>query len=420
MARASRLSWTTRAALELEYRQRNKAKPKPKTWREIARPNQLEPSGLWSVWLILAGRGWGKTRTGAEWLREQKERAPYLRIVAPTFADARDVCVEGESGLKRICAPGELATWNRSMGEGEFSNGSRFKVFSGAEPERLRGPQSYADWYDELGAWQYAQDTWDMAMMGLRLGTHPRAVVTTTPRPLAVLRELLTRADVHVTRGTTYENRANLADVFFQNIVSRYEGTRLGRQEIDAELLDDVPGALWTRAMIDGHRVTTIPALTRVVVAVDPAATSNDTSDEAGIVGAGKAERSGYVLEDRTMRGTPAQWASEAIAMYHRLKANVIIAEANNGGEMVKFVINSIDPTVPVELVWAAQGKQTRAEPVSALYEQGRMHHVGTLAALEDEMASWLPLEGKSPNRIDALVWAAFGLGLTQRGGVGP
>lgn len=397
-----------------------KATVAPNDWRTLARPEQIHPPGDWSLWLILAGRGWGKTRTGAEWFREQAKHAPIMRIVAPTFADARDVCVEGESGLKRICGAGELVKWNRSMGEGEFGNGAKFKVFSGAEPDRLRGPQSYADWYDELGVWQYATDTWDMAMLGLRLGQHPRAVITTTPKPIKILRDLITRADVHITRGSTYENRANLAPSFFANIISRYTGTRLGRQEIDAEILDDMPGALWARASIDSNRVTTLPALSRIVVAIDPAATSNDTSDEAGIIGAGaSAEKHGYILEDKTRRGTPVQWASEAIAMYHRLKANCIVAEANNGGEMVKTVINGVDPSVPVKLVWASKSKQTRAEPASMLYEQGRCHHVGTLAELEDEMCGWVPMEGKSPNRIDALVWALADLKLIKSGGEG-
>jgi phage terminase large subunit-like protein len=350
----------------------------------------------------------------------QAKRFPILRIVAATFADARDVCIEGESGLKRICGPDEIVTWNRSMGEGEFRNGARFKIFSGAEPERLRGPQSYADWYDELRAWPYIQETWDMAMLGLRLGRHPRAAVTTTSRPHALFRKLQERPDVHITRGSTHDNKANLAETFFQNIVNQYEGTRLGRQELYAELLDDTPGALWQRAQIDAQRTATVPKLTRIIVAVDPSATSSDTSDEAGIVAAGRGtDNHGYTLEDRTLRGTPLQWAREAIAMYHRLKANEIVAEANNGGEMVRTIIQSVDPGVPVRLVWAAQGKQTRAEPVSMLYEQGRAHHVGTLPALEDEMCSWTPYDGKSPNRIDALVWAYYGLGLTETGKVG-
>lgn len=389
-------------------------------WSLIARPEQLPPAGEWSLWLILAGRGWGKTRTGAEWFRAQAERVPLLRIIAPTFADARDTCVEGPAGLRGICAPGELVKWNRSIGEGEFRNGARFRVFSGAEPERLRGPQSYADWYDELGAWAYPLATWDMAMMGLRLGTLPQAVITTTPRPLPLFRQIVGRPDARVTRGSTYDNRANLAESFFRDIVTRYEGTRLGRQELNAELLEDVPGALWTVTTIDAGRVAVMPDMTYVAVGVDPSATSKDTSDEAGIVVAGRsADRQGYVLGDYSLRGTPLQWAREAVAAYHRHHANAIVAEGNNGGEMVTTIIKSIDPAVPVELVWAAEGKRTRAEPVSALYEQGRAHHVGTFAALEDEMTTWIPQEGRSPNRIDALAWAFDKLGLTYRGKAG-
>lgn len=389
-------------------------------WSLIARPEQLPPAGDWSIWLILAGRGWGKTRTGAEWLRAQAERVPILRIIAPTFADARDTCVEGPAGLRGICAPGELVKWNRSIGEGEFRNGSRFRVFSGAEPERLRGPQSYADWYDEMGAWAYPMPTWDMAMMGLRLGLQPQAVITTTPRAMPLFRQLLGRPDVVTTRGTTYDNRANLAESFFRDIVARYEGTRLGRQELSAEILEDVPGALWKLAQIDAGRLTTAPDLAYIVVGVDPAATSSDTSDEAGVIVAGRdADKRGYVLGDYTRRGTPLQWATEAVTAYHRHKANVIVAEANNGGEMVSTIIRSVDSAVNVKLVWAADGKRTRAEPVSMLYEQGRAHHVGTFATLEDEMSNWVPLEGKSPNRVDALAWAFHELGLTVSGRAG-
>lgn len=387
------------------------------SWRKVARPEQIEPSGDWSTWLILAGRGWGKTRTGAEWFREQAKQSPFMRIIAPTFADARDVCVEGESGLKRICLPGELVLWNRSMGEGEFRNGSRFKVFSGAEPERLRGPQSYADWCDELGAWAYPRATWDMAQMGLRLGQHPRAVVTTTPRPNDVIRELLKLGSTHVTKGTTYDNRANLAPSFFASIVSRYEGTRLGRQELNAELLEDVPGTLWVREWIDRLRVTGVPKLVRIVVAIDPSAGSKDSSDEAGIVVVGKGDdKHGYVLGDYTLRGTPSQWASEAIAAYHRHNADRIIAEVNNGGEMVETVLRGVEggEAIPYTSVHASDSKRTRAEPVSALYEQNRIHHVGIFSALEDEQCNWIPSEGKSPNRIDALVWAVTELGFTK------
>nr|ASV43914.1 hypothetical protein [Hot spring virus BHS1] len=349
-------------------------------------------------------------------------RFPIMRIIAPTFADARDVCVEGESGLRAVCQPGELVTWNRSIGEGEFRNGARFKVFSSEEPERLRGPQSYADWCDELCAWSYPRATWDMAQMGLRLGKHPRVVVTTTPRPNDVIRELLALPTTHVTRGTTYENRANLAPSFFNSIISRYEGTRLGRQEINAELLEDVAGALWMRDWIDRSRVSTMPELVRIVVAIDPSAGSKDSSDETGIVVVGKGiDGHGYVLGDYTLRGTPSQWASEAIAAYHRHRADRIIAEVNNGGEMVETVLRGIEGgrNIPYTAVHAADGKRTRAEPVSALYEQGKIHHVGVFVALEDEQCSWVPGEGRSPNRVDALVWAITGLHLTQMSDVG-
>lgn len=392
-----------------------------KPWRSIARPDQILPAGDWLTWLILAGRGWGKTRTGAEAVREWSKDSPRISIIAPTYADARDTCVEGDSGLKTICDPGEIEKWNRSLGELEFRNGCKVKLFSSDEPERLRGPQHYKLWADELGAWKYPRETWDMAMFGLRLGVKPQAIVTTTPKPIDVIRELLAKATTHVTKGNTYANRANLAASFFEQIVSRYEGTRLGRQEINAELLEDVPGALWTRDMVDRNRVSAIPELLYVVVGVDPATTSRDTSDEAGIVVAGKgADGHGYVLADYTMRGRPREWASEAISAFNKHKANMVVAEGNNGGEMVEDVISLLCksdgiPKPAYEMVWAAEGKRTRAEPASALYEQNECHHVGSLTQLEDEQCSWVPLEGASPNRIDALVWALHKLGLIKQ-----
>lgn len=302
----------------------------------------------------------------------------------------------------------------------EFASGATAKLFSADKPDRLRGPQHHALWADELAAWRYARETWDMAMFGLRLGDDPRAIVTTTPRPIATLRQIMTDANTAMTRATSYDNRANLAPAFFEKIVKRYEGTRLGRQELMAELIDDVPGALWMLSQIDACRVTAAPELNYIVVAVDPSATSTDTSDEAGIVVAGRsAERHGYTLADYTRRGTPLQWATAAVEAYHRHGANVIVAEANNGGEMVSTIIRSVDAGVPVKLVWAADGKRTRAEPVSMLYEKNIAHHVGALSKLEDEMTSWVPLEGRSPNRIDALVWAYHELGLAGSGKVG-
>ena len=378
-----------------------------KKWREIARPEQIAPPGDWSVWLILAGRGWGKTRTGAEWFREQAQNVPLLRIIAPTYADARDTCVEGESGLKAICEPGELVKWNRSMGEGEFKNGARFKVFSGEEPERLRGPQSYADWCDELAAWQYSQATWDMAMFGLRLGENPQACVTTTPKPVQVVRDLLKAPTTHITRGSTYDNRANLAPSFFTQIIAKYEGTRLGRQELNAELLEDTPGALWQRGQLELLRVDAAPPLQRIVVAIDPAATSHEGSDETGIVVAGRsADKQGYLLEDASGRYTPDQWARVAIDLYHKHRADRIVYETNQGGEMVEHTLRTVWSAAPLKGVNASKSKQARAEPISALYEQGKVHHVGAqFAQLEDQLCNWLPGD-KSPDRLDAMVWA--------------
>ena len=378
-----------------------------KRWRETARAEQLAPAGDWSVWLILAGRGWGKTRTGAEWFREKAQTVPMLRIIAPTYADARDVCVEGESGLKAICEPGELVKWNRSMGEGEFKNGARFKVFSGEEPERLRGPQSYADWCDELAAWQYSQATWDMAMFGLRLGKNPQACVTTTPKPVQVIRDLLKAPTTFITRGSTYDNRANLAPSFFTQIIAKYEGTRLGRQELNAELLEDTPGALWQRGQLELLRVDAAPLLQRIVVAIDPAATSREGSDETGIVVAGRsAEKQGYLLEDASGRYTPDQWARVAIDLYHKHRADRIVYETNQGGEMVEHTLRTVWSAAPLKGVNASKSKQARAEPISALYEQGKVHHVGAqFAQLEDQLCNWLPGD-KSPDRLDAMVWA--------------
>lgn len=385
-----------------------------KRWRETARAEQLAPAGDWSVWLILAGRGWGKTRTGAEWFREQAQNVPLLRIIAPTYADARDTCVEGESGLKAICEPGELVKWNRSIGEGEFKNGARFKVFSGEEPERLRGPQSYADWCDELAAWQYSQATWDMAMFGLRLGKNPQACVTTTPKPVQVIRDLLKAPTTFITRGSTYDNRANLAPSFFTQIIAKYEGTRLGRQELNAELLDDTPGALWNRAMIETLRVAKAPEMQRIVVAIDPAVTSTNGSDETGLVVAGLGtDGHGYVLQDASGRYSPDAWARRAMQLYHAWQADRIVYETNQGGEMVEYTLRTMEQTLPLRGVHASKNKQARAEPISALYEQSRMHHVGAeFAQLEDQLCNWVPGD-KSPDRLDALVWAFTELMLT-------
>jgi predicted phage terminase large subunit-like protein len=384
-------------------------------WASIARPNQLPPSGDWRVWLLLAGRGFGKTRTGAEWVIERagSGQAKRLALVAPTASDARDVMVEGESGILMISPPWFTPLYEPSRRRLTWPNGAIATTYSADEPERLRGPQHDAAWCDECGSWRFPE-AWDMLMFGLRLGTDPRVVVTTTPRPTKLIRELLGRAgkDVVVTRGSTYENRANLAAVFFDQIVRKYEGTRLGRQELDADVLEDVPGALWCREAIEAVRHQKALDLVRIVVAIDPAATSGEDADETGIIVAGKDPAGhGYVLADASGRYAPTEWAKTAIALYRAHHADRIVAEVNNGGEMVEATLRMVDPNVPFTSVRASRGKVVRAEPVAALYEQGRVHHVGAFAKLEDQMCSFTTdfdrsRAGYSPDRVDALVWA--------------
>lgn len=373
------------------------------------------PSGDWFVWLILAGRGWGKTRTGAECVRAWARDNEYVNIIGPTADDARDVMIEGESGILAICPRWERPVYRKSARALLWPNGAKTLVFTADEPERLRGKQHMKLWADELGAWRYAEEAWNQAMLGLRLGGNPQAVVTTTPKPTKLIKSLAQDPRNHVTRGTTYENRANLAPGFYDYVITRYEGTRLGRQELNAEILDDNPLALWKRADIDRLRVREAPEMARVVVAIDPSATGRESSDEAGIVVAGLGgDGHGYVLADGSLRASPHAWASVAVRLYHQYRADCIVAETNNGGEMVELTLRTVDPHVPYRGVYASRGKRTRAEPVAALYEQGRAHHVGNFAALEDEMCDWVPGD-PSPNRMDALVWALTALMLHER-----
>ncbi len=368
------------------------------------------------MWLLLAGRGFGKSRTGAEWVREQVEsgRSRRIALVAPTAADVRDVMIEGESGLLAICPPWNMPVYESSKRRLTWPNGAIATTYSAEEPDRLRGPQHDAAWCDEVAAWRYPE-TWDMLMFGLRLGVDPRCVVTTTPKPIPIIRNLLKNPTTAITRGSTYENRANLAEAFFEQIVAQYEGTRLGRQELYAEVLDDVEGALWTRALIDQHRVKVAPELKRIVVAIDPAITASDDSDETGIVVAGLGvDNHGYALDDLSLRASPDGWARRAVEAYHARKADRIVAEVNQGGDMVEYTIRTVDPRASIKKVHAARGKQTRAEPIVALYEQGRIHHVGVLPQLEEQMCNWVP-GMDSPDRMDAAVWAFTELMLGQR-----
>jgi phage terminase large subunit-like protein len=380
-------------------------------WEEVARPNQLEPEGDWLIWLILSGRGWGKTRTGAEWIANKALAMPKTRwaIVARTFADARDTCAEGESGIVNVLHRYQaLQNWNRSMGEILLTNGSRIKLFSAEEPDRLRGPQHHGAWCDELAAWE-DPDAWDQLQFGLRLGEHPQTVVTTTPRPVSLLKNLIQRDTTYITRGSTFENAKNLAPAALMELQARYSGTRLGRQELEGELLEDIEGALWSRAWIEASRITQaqLPPLYRIIVAIDPAVTSGEDSDETGIVTAGaSADGHFYVLEDSTLKATPDAWGRRAVQAFRDWKADRIVAEVNNGGDMVIMVIQQVDRNAPVTKVHASRGKRLRAEPISALYEQGRVHHVGAFPKLEDQMVSWTPESNDSPDRLDALVWA--------------
>ena len=363
------------------------------SWPAIARPNQLPPPGSWQVWLLLAGRGFGKTRTLAEWVCQQTASGQARRIapVAATAADARDVLVEGQSGILAVSPPWFRPVYEPSKRRLTWPNGAMATTFSAEEPERLRGPQHDAAICDELGSWS-RPETWNMLQFGLRLGRHPRCLVATTPRPTKLIRELLAREgrDVTVTRGSTYENRVNLAPGFFDQIIRKYEGTRLGRQELNAELLEDTPGALWSHSIIDATRQSAAPYLARIVVAIGPAATSGEDADETGIVVVGKDHQGhGYLLGDASGRHQPIEGAKIAIAAYRAHHTDRIVAERNNGGAMVEATIRMLDGNVPVTTVWASRGKAVRAEPVSALCEQGRVHHIGTFPRLDRTLPSF-------------------------------
>lgn len=410
-------------------------------WQFWARQNQLAPTGDWSVWMLMAGRGFGKTRCGAEWVRAEAKLVGRIALVGPTAADVRDVMVEGESGLLAVSPPGERPEYEPSKRRVTFPNGSIATCYSADEPERLRGPQHGAAWCDEAGAWRYPE-AWDMLMFGLRLGTDPRAVVTTTPKPVKLIREILADPGTLVTRGSTYDNRANLAPTFLRKIVAKYEGTRLGRQELNAELLEDIPGALCSRAMIEARRMTRVPAglppyeaagyhqalaealgLYRIVVAVDPSGASGEDdegADEIGIVAAGvDHDEVGYVLEDASGLYSPEGWAKKAVELYDRWGADRIVAERNFGGAMVESTIRAERRSVPVTMVTASRGKAVRFEPIAALYEKKRVVHVGTFPALEDQICSFTRsgYQGPgSPDRADAGVWCLSDLMLAEGG----
>lgn len=395
-------------------------------WPFWARPNQVAPDGNWLTWVILAGRGFGKTRCGSEWVRQMacgptplaKGKAQRIALVAETAADARDVMVEGESGVLGVHPKAFRPTYEPSKRRLTWPNGATATLYNATEPDQLRGPQHDLAWCDELAKWRYAQETWDMLQFGLRLGENPQQLITTTPRPIVALKKIMADPRTVTTRGSTYENAANLAKPFMDNIKAKYEGTRLGRQELDAEVLDDVPGSLWTREGLDKtrrKRGDKLPDMQRVVVAIDPAGKSQETAisegtADTGIVVAGLGtDGRGYVLDDQTCSLSPNGWARRAVAAYDLYSADAIVVETNQGGDMVKMAVQSVRPGIPVIEVHASRGKVTRAEPVAALYEQGRVSHVGAFPDMEDQMVLFTPLgvAGETTgDRVDALVWA--------------
>jgi phage terminase large subunit-like protein len=389
-------------------------------WEFWARREQLPPPGDWQVWLVLAGRGFGKTRAGAEWVRAEVEsgRRRRLALVGATERDVRKIMVEGESGILAVSPPWFMPRYEPSKAQLVWPDGARADLYSAEEPDRLRGPSHDGAWADELAAWGALEETWSNLEMTLRLGVEPRRVVTTTPRPRKLLADLLADAATAVVRGITYDNAMNLAPGFLERLRRSYEGTRLGRQELHAEMLSEAEGALWRRARIEDCRVARAPDLARVVVAIDPAVSRGVGAAETGIVVAGRgADGRGYVLADLSGRHAPDRWAAIAAEAYHRFAADRVVAEVNNGGDLVAATLRAVDAALPLRSVHASRGKRARAEPVAALYEQGRVRHVGAFPALEDQMVNWEATGAEaSPDRLDALVWALTDLMLGRSG----
>jgi phage terminase large subunit-like protein len=391
-------------------------------WALYARPDQWPPESDWLIWLLLGGRGSGKTRAGAEWIRRKVSYgAGRIALVAPSFNDAREVMIEGESGLRHIGYPDERPQFISSRRRLEWPNGAVGQVFSSEDPDSLRGPQFEYAWADEFCAWSYPADTLSNLRMGLRLGPHPQLVVTTTPRPLPALKNLMKLRGLITSHMKTQDNDGFLAPGFIAAMEDSYGGTRLGRQELDGEFIEDLPGALWSRAMLESCRTEARSQYDRLIIALDPPVTGHKNSDACGMIVAGRVgqgrEARAFILEDATLQGvSPESWAAMAVGLYQSWEADYILAETNQGGDLVKTVLHMIDPSVPVRTVFASRGKRLRAEPVAALYGQGRVHHIGSnFAALEDELC----LIGtdnlrKSPDRADALVWAVTDLLLSK------
>ena len=385
-------------------------------WELWARPDQLPPPEPWSTWLVLAGRGFGKTRVGSEWIRARVSsgRARRIALVAKSPHEADNIMVRGESGILAASPPWERPHWEPSKRQLTWPNGSIAHVFSAYEPNQLRGPQFDTAWCDELAAWEYLEDTWNNLAFALRLGPDPRRLITTTPKPIAILRDLITQPEVRATGGATYDNDSNLDPAFINSIRARYEGARAGLQEIHAHILEESEDALWRRDWIEEARVQQAPDdLNFIVIAIDPAVSTNPKSAETGIIVAGSAigcdeDPRAYVLADESGRYTPKAWAEKAIELFHQYEANIIIGEANNGGDLIMQTLRSTPggDRVPYTHVRATLSKRVRAEPVSSRYEQRKVHHVGAFPQLEDQLCTWSRDSHQSPDRLDALVWA--------------
>ena len=386
-------------------------------WELLARPKQLPPKPYeaWRAWCVLAGRGFGKTRTGAEWVRMmvETEQAKRIALVGPTAADVNHVMIGGESGILAISPPWDKPVWSSTNRTLKWKNGAIAETYSAEEPERLRGPQHDAAWCDELAAWRY-QYAWDMLMFGLRLGENPQVLVTTTPKPVPVLMDLLKLESTWTTVGTTYENRSNLAKPFFEEVIKKYEGTRLGQQELMAAIMEEVPGALWSYPNLEDNRVkfedlNKLPEFPLIVLAIDPATTARTSSAETGMcIAAYGSDDHFYILHLDSYKESPENWASRALRLFDQYGCDRLVAEVNNGGDLVQAVIQAINPLQKVYAVHASRGKTTRAEPIAALYEKNRVHHVGTFARAEEQMTQFNPIENPYglKDMVDALVWA--------------
>ena len=393
-------------------------------WPFWARPSQLPPAGDWFTWMIRKGRGAGKTRTGAEWViqRARKGYGP-IALVGQTVADVRDTMIElGESSILKVSPPDFMPVYEPSKRRIIWPNGVVGVTYSGDRPDQLRGPQHATIWSDELAKWKYPEEAYDNMILGLRVGNDPKHLITTTPRPISIIRKIAKDPSTIDVTGSTFENIANLSERFINEVIRMYSGTRLGLQELYGVILEDTEGALWTLGQIEENRIREAPNLVRIGVGVDPKAKEKANS-ETGIVIAGiDANRDGYVLGDYSIGGLPDQWANQVIKAYNDFDADLIIAEINQGGDMVTSTIqnardkedNKIGVGVPIYTVHASRGKQTRAEPISMFYSQGRVHHVGKIAGLEDQMTTWIPDESPSPDRVDALVWVLTALMIPQ------